>query len=156
REGVTLFMLLLAAVQTLLARWSGQTDLVVGTPIAHLTRAEVEGVIGCFVNTLALRTDLAGDPSFRALLGQVRESALSAYAHQDLPFERLVEELRPERELSRNPLVQVVFSLDPVEGGELAPGLEQEPLRVTTHTGKFDLSLFLEQEGGVLTAVLEY
>jgi amino acid adenylation domain-containing protein len=155
-ESSTLFITAFAAFAALLGRFTGQRDLVVGTPVAGRTAAGIEDLLGFFVNTLALRTDLAGDPSFRVLLGQVRESALSAYAHQDLPFERLVEELRPERELSRNPLVQVVFSLDPVEGGELAPGLEQEPLRVTTRTAKFDLTLFLEQEGGGLTAVLEY
>ncbi len=155
-ESSTLFITAFAAFAALLGRFTGQRDLVVGTPVAGRTAAGIEDLLGFFVNTMALRTDLAGDPSFRALLGWVRESALSAYAHQDLPFERLVEELRPERELSRNPLVQVVFSLDPVEGGELAPGLEHEPLRVTTRTAKFDLTLFLEQEAGGLTAVLEY
>ncbi|HEX4497783.1 MAG TPA: non-ribosomal peptide synthase/polyketide synthase, partial [Thermoanaerobaculia bacterium] len=154
-ESSTLFITAFAAFAALLGRFTGQSDLVVGSPVAGRT-AEIEGLIGFFVNTLALRTDLGGDPSFRGLLGRARESALAAYAHQDLPFERLVEELRPERDLSRGPLVQVVFSLDPVAGSELAPGLSCEPLRVNTRTAKFDLTLFLEQEAGGLTAVVEY
>src|SRR5205823_11641601 len=111
-EGATLFMTLLAAFQVLLARYSGQDDLVVGTPIAGRTRAETEDLIGCFVNTLALRADLAGNPSFRELLGRVRTVALGAYAHQDLPFEKLVEELQPERDLRHAPLFQVAFVLE--------------------------------------------
>ncbi len=155
RESSTLFMTAFAAFVALLRRLTGQTDLVVGSPVTGRT-AESEGLIGFFVNTLALRVGLADDPSFRALLERVRETALSAYAHQDLPFERLVEELRPERDLSRNPLVQVVLSLDPVQGSRLASGVECEPLRVVTGTAKFDLTLFLEQEGDDLSAVLEY
>jgi amino acid adenylation domain-containing protein len=154
--GSTLFMASLAAFSALLGRFSGQTDLVVGSPVAGRAEAGIEDLLGFFVNALALRADLSGDPSFRALLGQVRESALGAYAHQDLPFERLVEELQPERDLSRTPLFQVVLALDPTRGSELAPGLRCELLRVDTATAKFDLTLFLQEEEGGLAAVLEY
>ncbi|MGH9893434.1 MAG: condensation domain-containing protein, partial [bacterium] len=109
REKATLFMTLLAAFQVLLCRYTGQEDIVVGTPIANRSRVEFEGLIGFFLNTLALRADLSGNPSFLELLARVREVAFEAYAHQELPFEKLVEELQPERSLSRNPLFQVLF-----------------------------------------------
>ena len=134
-------MTLLAAFQTLLCRYSGQDDIVVGTPIANRTQAEVEGLIGFFVNTLVLRTDLSGDPSFVELLGRVREVCLGGYAHQDLPFEKLVEELQPQRSLSHSPLFQVLFSLANAPGA----GLELEGLGIERMgrgvSAKFDLSL---------------
>ena len=122
QDGATLFMLLLAAFQVLLARWSGQHDVVVGTPIAGRTRAETEGLIGFFINMLALRTRLDGAASFRSVLHGVKAAALDAYAHQDLPFEKLVEALHPVRDLSREPIVQAVFALQnmpqqPTRGG---------------------------------------
>ncbi|MGC2062823.1 MAG: amino acid adenylation domain-containing protein [Thermodesulfovibrionales bacterium] len=114
REGSTLFMALLAAFKILLQRYTGQFDIVVGTPVANRTKVEIEELIGFFVNTLVLRTDLSGNPTFRELLGRIRETALEAYAHQDLPFERLVEEVHPERNLSYSPLFQIIFNLENV------------------------------------------
>src|SRR3989441_9188492 len=104
-------MTLLAGFTLLLSRHSGQQDVLVGTPVANRSRAEIEDVVGCFVNTLVLRADLSGDPSASGFLARLREVCLDAFAHQDFPFERLVEELRPERDLSRNPLFQVMFAL---------------------------------------------
>ncbi len=142
REGVTLFMTLLAAFQTLLAAYSGQDDIVVGSPIAGRTHAETEPLIGLFVNTLVLRGDLSGNPTVRELLARVREMALSAYTHQDLPFEKLVEDLQPPRDRSRNPLVQVLFVLQNTPRVDLdLPGLTVRPLEVVTGTAKVDLTL---------------
>ena len=157
QEGATLFMTLLAAFQTLLHRYTGQDDIAVGAPIAGRTQVETEGLIGCFVNTLVLRTDLAGDPTFRELLGRVREVVLGAYAHQDLPFEKLVEELQPERNLSHAPLFQVLFVLQnaPTSALEL-PGLIVSPLPVDKGTAKFDLTLTLVEGTDGLRATVEY
>ncbi len=148
REGATLFMVLLAGFQALLSRYSGQEDVVVGTPIAGRNRAELEGLIGFFVNTLVLRGDLAGDPTFGELLARVREATLGAQAHQDLPFERLLDELGVERSLSHTPLFQVMFALQNVERGQLRlPGLELETVRTGTETAKFDLNLVIVETG---------
>jgi amino acid adenylation domain-containing protein/non-ribosomal peptide synthase protein (TIGR01720 family) len=158
REGVTLYMTLLAGWQALLSRYSGQSDISVGTPIAGRTRAETEGLIGFFVNTLVMRTDLSGDPTFGELLQQVREISLGAYAHQEVPFERLVEELQPERSLSHTPLFQVMFALQNAPHGELrAPGLRLSAAGGGEgRTAKFDLSLTVVEAGAELRAVLEY
>ena len=157
REGATLFMVLLAAFQVLLSRWSGQEDVVVGTPIAGRTEVGLEGLIGLFVNTLALRTDVSGDPSFRALVGRVREGSLEAYAHQEVPFEKVVEAVQPVRDLSRQPLFQAAFALRnmPLEEMEL-PGLRLEQLESELGTAKFDLSLSMEETAEGLRGTLEY
>ncbi|MBI4782433.1 MAG: amino acid adenylation domain-containing protein [Oscillatoriophycideae cyanobacterium NC_groundwater_1537_Pr4_S-0.65um_50_18] len=150
-EGVTLFMTLFTAFQILLYRYTGQTDLAVGVPIANRNRSEIEGLIGFFVNSLVLRTNLAGNPTFRELLRQVREVALAAYAHQDVPFEKLVEELHPDRDLSRNPLFQVVFALQnaPMHSLEL-PNLTLKPWQLAIGTTRFDLEFHLwEQSQGL-------
>jgi non-ribosomal peptide synthetase component F len=157
QERGTLFMTLLAAFQTLLYRYTGQEDIIVGTPIAGRNQVEAEGLIGFFVNTLALRTYLSGNPSFQELLGRVREVALGAYAHQDLPFEKLVEELQPERDRSRTPLFQVMFVLQntPTSALEL-PGLTVNSLNIDSGTAKFDLTLFIMETAQGLRASLEY
>ncbi|GAA6615935.1 amino acid adenylation domain-containing protein [Scytonema sp. NUACC26] len=144
QEGVSLFMTLLAAFQILLYRYTNQEDIAVGSPIANRNRREIEGLIGFFVNSLILRTDLSGNPSFRSLLSQVKEVALGAYAHQDLPFEQLVEELHPERNLNQNPLFQVVFALQntPMSALEL-PELTIAPIPFDSRTTRFDLEFHL-------------
>ncbi|HEX4495130.1 MAG TPA: amino acid adenylation domain-containing protein, partial [Thermoanaerobaculia bacterium] len=157
RRGATLFMVLLAGFQALLSRLSGQEDVVVGSPVANRNRRETEDLIGFFVNTLALRADLADAPGFASLLDRARESALGAYSHQDLPFERLVEELRPERSRAHSPLFQVVLALQnaPPEEREL-PELRLTPLEVPPGRAKFDLTLVLAEEGEGLSAWLEH
>ncbi|MDP2625480.1 MAG: amino acid adenylation domain-containing protein, partial [Candidatus Rokubacteria bacterium] len=157
REQVTLFTTLLAAFQTLLQRYTGQTDLVVGTAIAGRTHVETEPLIGFFVNTLVLRSDGSGDPPFRDFLHRVRDAALGAYAHQDLPFERLVEALRPERSLDRAPLVQTLFVLqDPVRAALALDGLTVTPVEVHSATAKFDLTASLAETVDGLRVTLEY
>ena len=154
KEGVTLFMTLLAAFQTLLYRYTGQEDIVVGSPIANRNRTEIEGLIGFFVNTLVLRTRLSGDPTFKELLAGVKETTLGAYAHQDLPFEKLVEELNPERNLSHSPLFQVMFALQNAPRAALEfERLSVSPMRVGGETAKFDLTVSMsEQEDGILSS----
>jgi non-ribosomal peptide synthetase component F len=158
REEATLFMTLLAAFQTLLYRYSGQDDVAVGSAIANRNRAEIEGLIGFFVNTLVMRTDLSGRPSFRELLGRVREVALGAYAHQDVPFERLVEELSPERDLSLQPLVQVMFVLQNAPLLEIGAtkGIRFKLLEPDNETAKFDLEVHVWEHGGSLQTVFMY
>ncbi|HEU5383697.1 MAG TPA: amino acid adenylation domain-containing protein [Ktedonobacteraceae bacterium] len=155
QEGVTLFMTLLATFQVLLARWSGQEDIAVGTPIAGRTHAELEPLIGFFVNTLVLRSDLSGQPTFRELLGRVRKMALEAYAHQELPFEQLVEELQPARDLNRNPLVQVLFALQNAPTSSLQlPEITIQPVEVEEQNMPFDLTMQVwEQEQGLRTQI---
>ncbi|MBV9774029.1 MAG: AMP-binding protein, partial [Gemmatimonadetes bacterium] len=157
RERTTPFMTLLAAWQALLGRWAGQDDVVVGTPIAGRTLHETEGVIGFFVNMLALRADLSGDPTWTELLGRVRETALGAYTHQELPFERLVEELAVERGLTYTPLFQVTFDLESAGAGEaLSLGtLAVEPFETGAAVAKFDLELSFS-EGDALRGALLY
>ena len=156
REGATLFMTLLAAFQTLLGRYSGQEDIVVGTPVAGRTQPEMEGLIGSFANTLALRTDLSGDPSFRTLLGRVRQVTLGALAHQELPFEQLVAALQPARDPSRNPLFQVMLVLQNTPHSEGFGDLTMERLAVHTDTARFDLTLSLEETVEGLVGTIEY
>ncbi|HKH43314.1 MAG TPA: amino acid adenylation domain-containing protein, partial [Thermoanaerobaculia bacterium] len=158
REGATLFMVLLAAFQALLARLSGQDDLAVGSPVAGRNRVETEGLIGFFVNTLVLRGNLTDGPTMRELLGRTRGTALAAWLHQDLPFEKLVEELAPERSLAHTPLFQVMLALQNAPLGELdLPGLRLQPVKVAGTTAKVDLTLsFAERDGGALAGTIEY
>ncbi|HYM27183.1 MAG TPA: condensation domain-containing protein, partial [Steroidobacteraceae bacterium] len=157
REGVTLFMVLQAALSVVLSRWSGQDDILLGTPVANRTRHEVEGLIGFFVNTLVLRTRVAGDASVGSLLSQVRETALGAYAHQALPFEQLVEELQPVRSLERSPLFQVMLVLqNQAQASPALAGVRAETLALAPETAKFELTLSLAETGDGLAASLEY
>jgi amino acid adenylation domain-containing protein len=156
REGVTLFMTLLAAFDVLLSRYSGQDDVVVGIPQAGRSKSELEGVIGLFANTLPVRASLAGSPTFREFLQRVREVALGAYAHQEIPFDRLVEEIQPERSLSHSPLFQVIFALENTPQAAAQEGLDLQWLEVERGTARNELSLFLSDKGGALNAIWEY
>jgi amino acid adenylation domain-containing protein len=157
REGVTLFMALLAAFKVLLARYSGQSRIVVGTAIANRNRKQIEPLIGFFVNTLVLHTDLSGDPDFREMLGRVRTVTLSAYNHQDLPFEKLVEALQPERALSHSPLYQVEFTLQNSPAGVLeAQGVTLQGLEVKKELAETDLSLIMEETNEGLRGSIDY
>ncbi|MFD8386588.1 amino acid adenylation domain-containing protein [Streptomyces sp. NPDC059679] len=156
-RGATLFMTLLTAFGTLLSRHTGQTDLAVGTPVLGRPRSQTEDVVGPFINTLVLRCDLAGDPTFAELLDRVREMTLTAFAHDDLPFEQLVEELRPERDLSRTPLVQAMLLLEGGPGTRARDRDSWEELPVASPAAKVDLTLgFQAQPDGSLLGGLEY
>jgi acyl carrier protein len=157
-EGATLYMTLLAAFQTLLHRWTGQDDIVVGSDIANRSKLETEGLIGCFFNFLTLRTDFSGNPTFRQLLGRVREITLGAYTHQDLPFEMLIEELKPARDPSYSPLFQVLFDFQSAaqQPSPELPGLTLSMLPLPSTVAKFDLSLFVVERAEQLSCTLEY
>src|SRR5579859_2971774 len=156
-QGSTLFMTLLAAFQVLLSRYSGQTDIPVGSPIFNRTHSELEGLIGFFVNTLVMRSRWSGDVRFVDLLDQVREMCLAAYAHQDLPFEKLVAELQPVRDMSRSPLFQVMFVLQNTPQSILhLPELLVEEFQVESATAKFDLTLSITETPQGLSAQFEY
>ncbi len=156
-QGATLFMTLLAAFLALLSRLSGQDDILVGTPIAGRNRAETEDLIGFFVNTLVIRGDLSGNPTFRDFLGRVRERSLEAYAHQDLPFEKLVEQLHPERDLAHPPLFQVMFAFEnyPIAFPK-AGGLSIENVEFETQVSNFDLTLDMALQEKGLGASIEF
>ncbi|MBX2998043.1 MAG: amino acid adenylation domain-containing protein [Caldilineaceae bacterium] len=157
QEGVTIYMTLLATFQVLLYRYTSQEDIAVGTPIAGRTRSEVEGLIGLFINTLAMRSDLSGNPTFRSLLQQVRRTALEGYDHQDLPFEKLVDALRPERYLNRHPLFDVMFQLaNPAAESFQWPDLAVQRRSATAPAIGFDLSLTLREQGNGLNGVVLY
>ncbi|HVS80634.1 MAG TPA: amino acid adenylation domain-containing protein [Pyrinomonadaceae bacterium] len=156
-ENATLFMTLLAAFQALLFRYSKQEDIVVGSPIAGRTMLETENLIGAFVNTLVFRGDASGNPTFREFLVRTRETVLGAFSHQDLPFEKLVEELNPERKIDRSPLFQVMFAMQNTPAPDLAvEGLALTPLKLESVTSKFDLSLEVEEETDRLRVSFEY
>ncbi|MFC9249725.1 condensation domain-containing protein, partial [Streptomyces sp. NPDC057136] len=172
RRGTTMFMTLLSAFDVLLSRYAGTDDVVVGTPVANRNRAETENLIGFFINTLVMRTDLSGDPTFEELLGRVREMALNAYAHQDLPFEQLVDELVTERDRSRSPLFQVLFNYFTEDGQQSRESRDPSHDRQGDSEGgatglalgsvegdvvaKYDLRLMLTDGGGALSGVIEY
>jgi non-ribosomal peptide synthetase component F len=171
-EGATLFMAALAGFQAMLGQWSGQHDFTVGSPIANRTRAELEPMVGCFINTLTLRADLSGSPSFRQLVRRCRETALDAYSHQDVPFERLVEALVPERDPSTPALIQVLFTLHNLDTAKARLGdLQLTARRIPITTAKLDLTLTLapspsplstdsggsgSQDAGGLVGTIEY
>ncbi|HEY5812549.1 MAG TPA: condensation domain-containing protein, partial [Terrimicrobiaceae bacterium] len=158
QEGATLFMTLLTAFQSLLQRYTHQEDIVVGSPIANRTRSEIEGIVGFFVNSLVLRTDLSGEPSFREALRRVREVTLKAYEFQDMPFEKLVEELAPERSHGQNPLFQVMFALQnlPVDFHLEGGGLKMSLIPAKALTSRFDIEVHLWEIGDHLEGRLVY
>src|SRR4030095_10000333 len=161
REGATLFMTLLAAFDVLLHRLSGQDDIIVGSPIANRPRTETENLIGLFLNNLALRSDLSGNPNFLELLSRVRQTALDAYSNQDVPFEKLIEELKPERDLSRTSIFQVYFNLfsfsDQIQlpGGKTVNFVDAW-LQADESLSKFDLTLYADIDGDQLKLAFVY
>ena len=158
RSAATPFMVFLAAFQVLLGRYARQEELLTGFPIAGRGRVETEGMVGLFINTLPLRGRLAGEPAFEELIARVRDAALTAFAHQELPFERLVEALAPARDLSRNPVLQVLFLFQgaPPPAAELAPGLRLRVEETAGESAKFDLKLAVEEDAAGLAAFWEY
>lgn len=157
KEDATLYMVLLACFKILLHRYTGQQEIIVGSPIANRQRKELEGLIGFFINTLPVRATIAGDLSFREFLQRVRDAALGAYAHQDLPFEYLVEQFQPERNLSHSPLVQVIFSFEVASQPVVdMPGLTATILDKENKAAKFDLSLYASDRGSEIVGTLEY
>ena len=157
REGITVFMTLLAAFQLLLSRYSGQDDVVIGSTIAGRSRAETEGLIGFFINALPLRTDLSGDPSFLELLKRVHEVCLGAYTHQDAPFERIVEAINPNRDLSRNPLFQIMFNMaDVTERVLQLAGCEVKKESFFDPEAKFDITLYAPEKDGAIELAIVY
>ena len=156
QKGVTLFMLLLAAFKTLLYRYTGQEDILVGSPIANRNHEKLKGLIGFFVNTLVLRSNLAGNPSFLELLSQIQQVALEAYTHQDLPFDKLVEALQPERNLSYTPLFQIMFAWQNEPQLSVIPGLNLSEFKVDSQIAQFDLSVCIENIADSLIANFEY
>src|ERR1044071_5135765 len=157
QETSPLYMLLLAAFQTLLFRYTGQENIAAGSPVAGRTRSETELLIGCFINTLVLRTDLSGDPAFTQLVQRIKAVTLEAFAHQDMPFEKLVEMLQPERDPSRSPLVQAMFVLQNAPRSDLKFGeAKVEPFELELKTTKFDLTLILGETGAGMMGLLQY
>ncbi|MFJ1759573.1 non-ribosomal peptide synthase/polyketide synthase [Amycolatopsis sp. NPDC088138] len=157
-HGASLFMTVLAAFEVLIGRYTAMRDFAIGTPVSGRSHPQTEALVGHFVNTVPLRADLTGDPAFTELLRRVRTSTLAAFDHDDVPFDRIVELLRPQRDLTRTPLVQIVFALqNNDEAGWALPGLDVERLAVDTHVSKFDLELALAQDAdGALTGIFEY
>jgi len=156
RQGTTLFMLFLAAWQVLLYRYTGATDIPVGMPVSGRTRTEIETLIGCFINSLVLRTDLSGSPSFIEILNRVRKVALEAYAHQDLPFERLLEQLAPQRMQNRHALFQVMIDFLAAPQELRLVDLQVSELEIQNHTSEFDLTLYIREAASGVKLILEY
>jgi len=157
RQGGTLFMTLVAACKVLFARWSGQDDIAIGTVVSGRERVELERLVGVFVNTLVLRSTLEADRTFSEFLADVRETVLDAFAHQDVPFERVVDALQPDRDMSRNPLFQAMVVLQNTPGQDPdLPGLEAEGLALPVVSAIFDISLDFQEAGDVLLGALEY